>query len=326
MRWKFALLALTLALGGCAAPASPTPARPSPSPVPATQTSTETPLPPTPTLTPSPPTPTLTPAAAPGTCPGAETACILPWRFPFKLPLSPDANGIIDQTYRYGATQDGTREPHHGVDFPNASGTPVLAAGDGTVVVAANDKLTLYGWVTGFYGNLVVIQHTLPGVPTAVYTLYGHLSKTTVQVGQNVHTGDKIGEVGSTGIAIGSHLHLEVRIAADDYKSTRNPELWLAPAPGRGVLAGRVVDAQDNPVRTTLTLQQVVDKRFVPLYPLETYAHETLNGDDQLRENFAVGDQPAGLYRISLVYDGTLYEQTVQIEPGKLTLVIMRVR
>ena len=276
-----------------------------------------------------PPSATPTSAAllpAPGTCPDAQTACILPWHFTFKLPLGSNANGTIDQTYRYGATQGGTREPHHGVDFPNAFGTPVLAAGDGTVVVATNDKLTLYGWVTGFYGNLVVIQHTVPGVPNAVYTLYGHLSKITVQVGQNVHTGDKIGEVGSTGIAIGSHLHLEVRIASDDYKSTRNPELWLVPAPGTGVLAGRVVDAQDNPVRTTLTIQQVVNNRYVPLYPIETYAHESLNGDDLLKENFAVGNQPAGEYRLSLIYDHKLYEQTVQIEPGKLTLVIIRVQ
>jgi murein DD-endopeptidase MepM/ murein hydrolase activator NlpD len=331
MRWPLALLVLVLALSGCATPASSPPAPLHPSPVPATRPPTATLLPPTLTDTPLPVTPTLTATLAPllpapGTCPGSATLCILPWPFVFQRPLGSDASVVIDPTYLYGATQDGKREPHHGVDFPNAQGTAVLAAGDGIVVVAGDDKLALYGWVTSFYGNLVVIEHHLPGLSKTVYTLYGHLSQVTVPLGQNVHAGDKIGEVGSTGIAIGSHLHLEVRITNDDYKSTRNPQLWLTPLPGTGVLAGRVVDAQGVPVHTTLNFQQVVDGQASSLYPIETYPRESLKADDLLQENFVTGDQPAGEYRISLIYDNKLYEQTLQIQPGKLTLVIIRVQ
>ncbi len=347
MRWTFALasaslpvrglrsagLALILALSGCAAPI---PATQTPAGLPATvATQTLTEIPVIPTLTAPPALATVTPAltATPGevtmlggTCPEPETVCILPRPFFFQRPIDPAATAVIDPTYRYGATQDGRRDPHHGVDFPNMEGTAVLAVGDGAVVVAGNDKLALYGWVTSFYGNLVVIEHHLPGFARTVYTLYGHLSKISVQVGQNVRAGDKIGEVGATGIAIGSHLHLEVRITNNNYKSTRNPELWLIPLPGTGVLAGRVVDTQGALVRTTITIQRVVNDEIFPVYPIETYPRESLNSDDVLHENFATGDRIAGQYRLSLIYNGRLYEQALQIQPGKLTLVIFRVQ
>lgn len=331
MRWVFACLVLTLALSGCAGPVTPSLATLRPSSAPATPFPNETIAPPTPAATSLPVTPTLTATPASllteaGACPGATPVCILPWPFVFRRPLDPAANNVMDPTYLYGATQDGKREPHHGVDFPNAQGTPVLAAGDGIVVVAGNDKLALYGWVTSFYGNLVVIEHHLAGNPRTVYTLYGHLSKIIAQLGQNVHAGDKIGEVGSTGIAIGSHLHLEVRITNDDYKSTRNPQLWLIPLPGSGTLAGRVVDAQGNPVHLTINFQRLLNAQPTSLYPIETYPRESLNADDLLHENFAVGDLDAGEYRLSFIYNRKLYEQTLRIQAGQLTLVIFHVQ
>jgi murein DD-endopeptidase MepM/ murein hydrolase activator NlpD len=257
-------------------------------------------------------------------CPNAETVCLVTGHFFFQRPIAASANIFIDQTYRYGATEDDKREPHHGIDFPNKQGTPVLAAGDGQVVVAGNDKLTLYGWVTSFYGNLVVIEHSLPGFTQPVYTLYGHLYKVDVAVGQQVRAGEQVGEVGATGIAIGSHLHLEVRIGADTYKSTRNPELWVQPPPGMGVLAGRVLDAQGNPVKGTINIQRMQGDVILkdPIYQIETYARESLNGDDVLHENFAIGELAAGEYRLTLIYYGKVIEQRVQIEPGKLTLVL----
>ncbi len=333
MRWTFALPILILTLSGCTTPVTATQTPAGPSAIAATRIPTETLL--TPTLISSPLPATVTPALtatpseaspAAGSCPGSATVCILPWYFVFQRPIDPAATVVVDPTYRYGATQDGRREPHHGVDFPNKEGTAVLAAGDGQVVVAGNDKLALYGWVTSFYGNLVVIEHRLPGFARTVYTLYGHLSKVGAQVGQNVRAGDKIGEVGATGIAIGSHLHLEVRMTPNDYKSTRNPELWLIPLTGTGVLAGRVVDAQGNLVHTVVTVQRVVGAEIFPVYPLETYPRESLNSDDLLQENFAAGDRIAGEYRLSLIYNGRLYEQALQIQPGKLTLVIFRVQ
>jgi hypothetical protein len=87
------------------------------------------------------------------------------------------------------------------------------------------------------------IQHdftTLEGVP--LYTLYGHLSAVTVSVGQRVARGDQIGDVGATGIALGPHLHFEVRVGDPyNFNATRNPELWLHPYPDYGTLVGRVM-------------------------------------------------------------------------------------
>src|SRR5688572_26979979 len=229
MRTTLVLPALILILSACTAPA-PSETPPGFSSVPTALTPTRTPDPiPTESPTQAPTLMVIPAETSPAQvgCQEGVTACFLPGHFVFQRPVDPAATTVIDQTYRYGATQDGKRDPHHGVDFPNREGSSVLAAGSGEVVVAGNDKLALYGWVTSFYGNLVVIEHRLPGFGGPIYTLYGHLSKVSVQVGQNVEAGDKIGEVGATGIAIGSHLHLEVRITNNDYKSTRNPELWL---------------------------------------------------------------------------------------------------
>lgn len=328
MRNFFALCGLALLLSGCAAPASPTPLR-SIVTVPATSAPTET-IVPTSTATQlsatSTPLLTATPAAGEMLCPATESSCIVSGHFIFQRPLDPSANNKIDQTYRYGTTQDDKREAHHGVDFPNAQGTHVLAAGDGVVVVAGSDKLKKYGWVGNFYGNLVVIEHQAPGYNEPVYTLYGHLFKVIAKVGQQVKAGDLIGEVGATGIAIGSHLHLEVRIGSNDYQSTRNPELWVVPPPGMGVLAGRVLDEHGNFATAEITMQRLqngtvtLDRIFSPV----TYAHGALNGDNVLGENFAIGELAAGDYRLSLIYHGKLYEERVKIVAGMLTIVEFR--
>ena len=87
---------------------------------------------------------------------------------------------------------------HTGIDFPVASGTPVGAAGVGTVVFA--------GWNSGGYGNLIVIKHRL-----GWESWYAHLSGIAVSVGQAVSGGNTIGYVGSTGRSTGPHLHFETR-------------------------------------------------------------------------------------------------------------------
>jgi murein DD-endopeptidase MepM/ murein hydrolase activator NlpD len=86
---------------------------------------------------------------------------------------------------------------HRGTDFHAPSGTPVLAANDGEVVIAQ----------PMFYeGNLVVINHGLQFV-----TQYMHLSKIEVKVGERVVKGQRIGLSGATGRVTGPHLHLGVR-------------------------------------------------------------------------------------------------------------------
>lgn len=89
---------------------------------------------------------------------------------------------------------------HKGLDIANHGGGPILAADSGVVVHANWDK-------TG-YGNMVMIDHG-----NGYKTLYGHLSKFSVVVGQTVKRGDTLGFMGSTGRSTGTHLHFEIRSA-----------------------------------------------------------------------------------------------------------------
>lgn len=88
---------------------------------------------------------------------------------------------------------------HAGIDLPAAFGTPVAAAGFGTVVFAGFHPT---GW-----GNLVIVSHRF-----GLQTLYAHLSAIDVRVGQFVPAGGRVGRVGATGSADGPHLHFEVRL------------------------------------------------------------------------------------------------------------------
>jgi len=92
----------------------------------------------------------------------------------------------------------GGGEFHPGIDLAAAAGSPVRATSDGVVGVA--------GW-SGGYGEMVALE-----VGRGVETRYGHLSKLNVTAGQQVHRGDVLGFVGSTGRSTGAHLHYEVRV------------------------------------------------------------------------------------------------------------------
>ncbi len=104
----------------------------------------------------------------------------------------------------------GARRFHAGTDFGAPMGTPVLAALPGRVVDA--------GYMGG-YGNAIIIEHP----ETSQRTLYGHLSTVMVQAGMSVDRGTVIGQVGSTGLSTGPHLHFEVRQLTDDGWSPINP-------------------------------------------------------------------------------------------------------
>lgn len=93
---------------------------------------------------------------------------------------------------------DGSPSWHQGVDISAPFGTPVVATADGIVVSA--------GWKIGL-GNSVVISHE-----NNILTIYGHLSKIFVKVGQKVKRWQKIGLVGSTGRSTGNHCHYEIHI------------------------------------------------------------------------------------------------------------------
>ena len=89
---------------------------------------------------------------------------------------------------------------HKGIDFAVPSGTPVMAAGGGTV--------KMEGWLGG-YGNFVLLDHG-----NSYQTAYGHLSRFApgVRQGSHVRQGQVIAYSGATGLATGPHLHYEIRI------------------------------------------------------------------------------------------------------------------
>ncbi len=87
---------------------------------------------------------------------------------------------------------------HLGVDYAAPSGTPVRSVGDGVVEFAG---------VQSGYGNVVIVEHH-----NNQSTLYAHLSKVGVKLGQVVRQGEYVGRVGATGWATGPHLHFEFRI------------------------------------------------------------------------------------------------------------------
>ncbi|MGL6051685.1 MAG: peptidoglycan DD-metalloendopeptidase family protein, partial [Aeromonas salmonicida] len=89
----------------------------------------------------------------------------------------------------------GKVRPHNGIDYVAPVGTPIMAAGGGSVVAAGYNQ---------FNGNYVFIKHAGNYV-----TKYLHLSKRTVNKGQRVKQGQTIGTLGGTGRVTGPHLHYE---------------------------------------------------------------------------------------------------------------------
>lgn len=96
---------------------------------------------------------------------------------------------------------------HNGVDMAVAAGSPIHAAAAGTVLISKNN-----GAYNGGYGNYVVLAHD-----NGTQTLYGHLSKSKVSVGDRVSQNQIIGLEGNTGKSTGSHLHFEVRGARNPF-------------------------------------------------------------------------------------------------------------
>ena len=110
-------------------------------------------------------------------------------------------NGRLESGY--GVRSDpfsGEGAYHTGVDISAPMGTRVLATADGQVVHAG---------MSGGYGRLCIVDHG-----NGYQTYYGHLSRLSVMVGQEIRHGDVIGAVGMTGRSTGPHLHYEVRVGS----------------------------------------------------------------------------------------------------------------
>lgn len=85
---------------------------------------------------------------------------------------------------------------HNGIDIKAIAGAAVMSSVDGTVTYAGRN---------GGYGNFIEVRRK-----DGLTVRYAHLNKINTTVGNNVKMGDKIGEVGNTGVSTGSHLHFEI--------------------------------------------------------------------------------------------------------------------
>lgn len=251
----------------------------------------------------------------------------------FERPIGPENNQYIDQTYRYGSTMGGNFQQHQGVEFNNSDGTPVLAIGPGTVFYAGPAEA---GALTvGILHDITVMMADGYG---AVFSVYYHNSALLVEPGDRVERGQVISLVGNTGRATNDHLHLEVHVARTDSISisavvdslvrfppyTTNPELWIEPLQGTGIVSGRVVDSNGELVQHAhiYGLRKPMPKE-TPFSFIETYGDKA-HPHPLYQENFAIGDVPPGEYTLGVEVDGRRIYRTIVVEPGKLTWVEFR--
>jgi murein DD-endopeptidase MepM/ murein hydrolase activator NlpD len=270
--------------------------------------------------------------------PAAAPAAPVAWRPPpYEVPLSvhpddhywlirplPSGTRNYDlEYYPYGSDvmipEYAPFRIHHGVDFPNEKGTPVLAAAGGTVIWAGPLPSARNG--VNYYGNTVIIEHDWEWSGQKVYTLYAHTLELFVAVGDQVQQGQLIAGVGESGEVSSSHLHFEVRVGKNTYWDTRNPLLWLAPYEGWGTLAGRFTD----------NLGQMIPAADIVVYSADTGAlvrrgrtySEGVDPDDVWQENFVISDLPAGRYAIHLAAQGREFHRTLEVLPGRTNFTVI---
>jgi hypothetical protein len=254
----------------------------------------------------------------------------------FRRPIALTDQPLIDQTYRYGSTMGGYFQQHQGVEFNNADGTPVHAIGNGVVVFSGPAEAG---------ANTVAIKHDRrltpgrgPGVnpPLYVFSVYYHNTKLLVKAGDRVKAGDAIALVGNTGRATNDHLHLEVHVSPVDSvqlivdpnerypRYTTNPELWIQPLPGTGVVAGQVWDSHGQPVQQARVYGLVkAEPQETPYSYAETYGQHN-HPDPVYHEHFAVGDVPPGEYTLGVTIEGKKVYRRIRVDAGKVTWVEFR--
>lgn len=270
--------------------------------------------------------PTATPTETTGSWRAADGVVEPPEPyFRYTRPFDAALDNRTSRYYPYGTTANGQYLLHHGVDIGNGFGAQIRAVGDGRVVYAGSDAERAWGPQTDFYGDLVVIRHAEGIEGRVLYSLYGHVSRALVRAGQSVRAGQPVAEVGSGGVALGPHLHLEFRTASEDYGATVNPDLLLEMLPGHGTIVGRALDAADGPL----------DEAVVSLYALAdggpgdwlaqtvTYPSDHVNAAPGWRENFVLADTPAGAYFVAVDADGVRSGVPVTVTSGAAVFVTL---
>lgn len=117
------------------------------------------------------------------------------WQGAFTRPVPQPANSAFGSRSVFNGEP---RSQHAGADFRSPAGTPIKAPNAGRVVIAGSRY---------FSGDTVVIDHG-----QGLFSLFAHLSETSVKQGDSVKKGEVIGQVGQTGRVTGPHLHWAVRL------------------------------------------------------------------------------------------------------------------
>lgn len=249
--------------------------------------------------------------------------CSVPWalspfdHFYFVRPIAADEVNWPLADYRYGGIFPKTTVVHTGIDIDAPLNTPVLASASGKVVWAG------YGFFRGEedpgdpYGMAVSIRHDFGYQGKRLYTVYAHMNRIDVVEGQRVEAGTRLGIVGETGRVTGPHLHFEVRMESNNFYASRNPELWLAPPQGWGVLVGRVMNTNGSLLSKNPMIVDAVD--LDQQWEVITYGQLSVNSDDFYDENLVLSDLPAGNYFIKIVYEKEKYSTHITINPGAVS-------
>jgi murein DD-endopeptidase MepM/ murein hydrolase activator NlpD len=243
--------------------------------------------------------------------------------FYFSRPIAVDEVNWPLADYRYGGVFFGTDIIHTGIDIPSPRGTDVIAAGPGKVIHAGYGLFNRYeNQEEDPYGLAVAIKHDFGWNGRNLYTVYAHMDRLNVINGQRVESGTPLGIIGTTGFTTGPHLHFEVRVETNSFYTTRNPELWITPPQGSGVLVGRLLNTNGS----ILTRQPVyitsldTNQRWEVI----SYGQVGVISDEYYQENLAIGDLPAGDYLISILYLENRYTTSVTIYPGAVSRFAFR--
>lgn len=211
--------------------------------------------------------------------------------------------------------------PHTGLDFAMNVGSKVYAAFDGVVRLAQ---------VNGGYGRMILIRHY-----NNLETLYGHLDKILVKVGQNVKAGDLIGYSGNTGFSTGPHLHFECRCLYQTF----DPE-WILDLKHRTLKTDMInvdktyfgIERAEKRIekKQPMTSLVKVDKTFVgkPYYsfasryvPKKNTAMLAKGGKEPVKDMVVINNNDKSTWRYWLVKEG----DTIQKIADKFNLTVKQI-
>jgi len=222
-------------------------------------------------------------------------------------------------SYLYGEPNiRGSATAHRGIDIIMNLDT-VFAAHAGVIgFVGYTPSDPTGGYEPAGCGNYLMVDTTWGDAP--LYTLYCHLERPLVTLGQTVRAGQPVAISGNTGFSTGPHLHFEVRRfhrwSQPNSRNRRNPELWVA-MDGMGAIYGTVPNA-GNSTRVDISPHPKPRPPYTTFGWALTYnfLDPNIGSDDTYQENYAIGDVRPGTYTITALNGA--YRRVVTVGAGQV--------